>query len=93
MQDQRDWFHTRRLEETLNANSVMVQSYVAELEQRLSGRHAAIQLIGEQVQAQALVMTYSDIFLLMAVCSVAVLPLILLLRPLPQIDKPAMVHR
>lgn len=93
VQDQRDWFHTRRLEETLNANSVMVQSYVAELEQRLSGRHAAIQLIGEQVQAQALVMTYSDIFLLMAVCSVAVLPLILLLRPLPQIDKPAMVHR
>jgi len=87
LQDQRLWFHSRRLEETLNANSIGVQDYV-----RANGGAAAIGQIGRQIQGQALVMTYNDIFWIMGAGTVIVLPLVLFLRPLPKDAAPAAVH-
>jgi DHA2 family multidrug resistance protein len=92
LQDKRTWFHSRRLEETLDANSIAVQDYVGGLSQQLGGTPTALRVIGQQIQGQALVMTYNDIFWIMGIGTLAVLPLVLFLRPLPQDTKPAMVH-
>ena len=77
IQDNRLWLHTRRLEETLHANSPMVQDQVRAMGGIL---RAAPQLEG-QLQLQALVMTYNDIFRIMGCGTLIVLPLVLLLRP------------
>ncbi len=83
IQDQRVWLHSRRMEESLPANSVAVQDYV----------HAnGIGGLAQQIQAQALVMTYNDIFWIMGVGTFVVLPLILFLRPLPKDAAPAATH-
>jgi MFS transporter, DHA2 family, multidrug resistance protein len=92
LQDQRVWFHSRRLEEGLHANAPAVQDYVAALGQQMGGQPAALRLIGQQIQGQALVMTYNDIFWIMGVGTLAVLPLVLFLRPLPKDAAPAAVH-
>ncbi len=92
LQDQRMWFHSRRLEETLNANSPAVQDYVGGLSQQVGGTPTAMRLIGQQVQGQALVMTYNDIFWIMGMGTLIVLPLVLFLRPLPKDAAPAAMH-
>lgn len=92
LQDQRMWFHSRRLEETLNANSVDVQGYVGALSAAVGDPGAGLRLLSGQIQLQALTMTYNDIFWIMGVGTLAVLPLVLFLRPLPKRAGPAMVH-
>jgi len=92
LQEQRVWLHSRRMEETLNANSPMVQDYVSALSQTLGGAPAAIGSVAQQIQAQALVMAYNDIFWIMGVGTMIVLPLVLLLRPLPKDAAPAAMH-
>jgi DHA2 family multidrug resistance protein len=84
LQDQRSWFHARRLEETLNANSIAVQDYVAGLTRTLGDSATAFQAIGGTLQREALVMTYNDLFWLLAIGILIVTPLVLFLRPLPQ---------
>lgn len=92
LQDKRLFFHSRRLEETLNANSQRVQDYVGALTQAVGEPAAGLRLLSQQIQAEALVMTYNDIFWIMGVGTLAVLPLVLFLRPLPKGAGPAMVH-
>lgn len=92
LQDQRMYFHSRRIEETLNANSPAVQSYVGGLGQAVGEPAAGLRLLSQQIAAQALTMTYNDIFWIMGVGALAVLPLVLFLRPLPTGAEPAMVH-
>ena len=77
IQDNRIWLHTRRLEETLHANSVLVQEQV----RALGGIVHAAPRLEAQLQLQALVMTYNDIFRIMGYGTLIVLPLVLLLRP------------
>jgi DHA2 family multidrug resistance protein len=92
IQENRLWLHSRRIEETLNANSVMVQDYVAGLGRAVGGTPAALGLIGQQIQQQALVMAYNDIFWIMGAGTMVVLPLVLFLRPLPKDAAPAAMH-
>ncbi|WCT74068.1 MDR family MFS transporter [Sphingomonas naphthae] len=92
LQDQRTWFHSRRLEETLNANSPMVQDYVANTARSFGGEATALRLLSQQIQAQSLVMTYNDIFWVMGMGTLIVLPLVLFLRPLPKRAPPVAVH-
>ena len=73
VQDQRLWFHSRRLEESMHANSVAVQDYV----HSLGGGTAAMLKVEQQIQGQALVMTYNDIFWMMGLGTMVVLPLVL----------------
>ena len=84
LQDQRNWLHMRRIEETFNANSVDVQSYLAGLGQALGGPDAALRTVAQTIQRDALVMTYNDLFWLLAVGILFVMPLVLFLRPLPK---------
>ena len=88
LQDQRLWLHERRLEDTLNANSYQVQHYVA----TNGGMTVAPQQLERIISTQAYVMTYNDIFWLMGMGTLAVLPLVLFLRPLPKNAKPAAMH-
>lgn len=92
LQEQRMYFHSRRIEESLNANSPSVQSYVTGLGQSIGDQSAGLRLLSQQIAQQALTMTYNDIFWIMGVGAFAVLPLVLFLRPLPTGAEPAMVH-
>ncbi len=92
LQDQRMYFHSRRIEETLNANSPTVQSYVTGLGQAAGDQRAGLRLLSQQIAQQALTMTYNDIFWIMGVGALAVLPLVLFLRPLPTGAEPVTVH-
>jgi DHA2 family multidrug resistance protein len=85
IQDQRVWFHSRRMEESLSANSVAVQDY-------LHTGGGSIAGIAQQIQVEALVMTFNDIFWIMGLGTLIVLPLILFLRPLPKDAAPAAAH-
>lgn len=84
IQDQRSWFHARRLEESLAANSVQVQDYLAGLGQTLGGQDAALRTLAGTIQREALVMTFNDIFWILGCGIMAVIPLVLFLRPLPK---------
>ena len=84
IQDHRIWLHSRRIEESLSANSDMVQAYMQQQSQALGGSDAAYQALGGTIQTQALAMTYADLFWLLTVAIVCVTPLVLFLRPLPK---------
>lgn len=92
LQDQRTWLHSRRIEESLRANSPAVQDYAAGLAQAAGDPTAGLRLLSQQIGAQALTMTFNDIFWIMGVGTLAVLPLVLFLKPLPKNAEPAMVH-
>jgi DHA2 family multidrug resistance protein len=84
IQDQRVWLHSRRIEETLQANSVAVQDYMSGIAQTVGSADAALRVIGGTIAREALVMTYNDMFWMLAVGIVIVCPLVFLLRPLPK---------
>lgn len=90
VQDQRVWFHSRRIEESLPANSLAVQDYLNGLTQALGTPAAAMRTLGGIIQREALVMTYNDIFVLLATTIIATVPLVLFLRPLPKGQMAAM---
>jgi DHA2 family multidrug resistance protein len=92
LQEQRMWLHSRRLEETLHANSPQVQAYVGQLAQATGDQATGLRLMSQQIQAEALTMTYNDIFWIMGVGTFVVLPLVLFLKPLPTHAERAMVH-
>lgn len=84
VQDQRMWFHSRRIEEAMPANSEAVQGYLAGLTQTFGTAEAALRTLGGIIQREALVMTFNDIFTLLSVLIVCAVPLVLFLRPLPK---------
>jgi DHA2 family multidrug resistance protein len=83
-QDQRLWDHSRRMEETLNANSVRLQDYLDGLGRSLGGPQAALEMLAGTIQREAFVMTYNDVFLVMGIITLATVPLIWFLKPLPK---------
>lgn len=92
IQDQRLWLHSRRMEETLHANSVAVQERIAGMAQTFGSETAALRSLAGQVQMEALVMTYNDIFWIMGLGTLCVLPFVLFLRPLPKNTSAAAMH-
>lgn len=83
-QDQRMWLHSRRMEETLWANDPRLQEHLSGMSHALGSMDAAFQSLAGTIQQQAFVMTYNDIFWAMAVATLATLPLVFFLRPLPK---------
>lgn len=92
VQDQRTWLHSRRLEEALHANGLMVQEWLAGMTRITGSRVGALEMVSSQVQQQALTMTYNDLFWLLGVGSACVLPLVLFLKPLPKGAALAAMH-
>jgi DHA2 family multidrug resistance protein len=83
-QDQRLWDHSRRMEESLNANSVRLQDYLDGLGATLGGPRAALEMLAGSIQREAFVMTYNDVFLVMGVITLVTVPLVWFLKPLPK---------
>lgn len=91
IQDERSYFHARRIEESLEANALTLQTYVSGISRTLGSDEQALLLLNQIIQREALVMTYNDIFWLMTIGILIVTPLVLFLRPLPQ-DGPVAMH-
>ena len=92
IQEQRLWFHSRRIEETVQANSVGVQDYIAGMAQSLGSTETALRALSGTITRDALVMTYNDMFWLLGVGILVVCPLALLLKPLPKNLSAAPMH-
>lgn len=92
IQDQRMWLHMRRMEESLHANAVDVQDYIAAQSQVLGGQAAVLRSLSNTIQIQALTMTYSDLFWILSTGILFVIPLVLFLRPLPKGAGPVTAH-
>jgi MFS transporter, DHA2 family, multidrug resistance protein len=83
LQDQRVWLHARRLEESLPANSVLLQDYLRAQGAGAGNSDSVLGPLENVIQLQAAVMTFADMFWLLAIAIVAMMPLVLVLRPLP----------
>jgi MFS transporter, DHA2 family, multidrug resistance protein len=92
LQDQRVWLHSRRLEESMHANSVLVQEYLGAQGHTPGASAAALRALEGVIQIQASVMTFADMFWLLTIGIIAVIPLALLLRPLPDVTRKAVAH-
>ena len=84
MQDQRVWLHARHIEESLSANSGGVQEQMGGLADMAGGSAEALRLLAAEVQRQALAMTYNDLFLIVMVACLLVVPIALLVPSLPK---------
>lgn len=84
LQDKRVWLHSRRMEEAMEANSDQTQAFLTGVGQVMGDPQAALRFLSETIAQQALVITFNDIFFLLAVGIVLIAPLVLLLRPLPK---------
>jgi DHA2 family multidrug resistance protein len=83
-QDQRLWHHSRRMEETLNANSPRLQEYLDGMTASLGSPQAALEMLSGIIQRDAFVMTYNDVFFAMGAITLVTVPLVLFLKPLPK---------
>lgn len=92
IQDQRVWLHSRRLEESMSANSVLVQNYMHAQTSALGSQATAFQALGGSIQIQALTMTYADLFWMLGVGIMAITPLVFFLRPLLMSAPPVAAH-
>lgn len=92
VQDQRVWLHSRRMEESLNANGLNVQSYIDMQTNALGSSGAALRALEQTIQAQALAMTFVDLFWMLIIGIVCTLPFVFFLRPLPQHAAPVAAH-
>ncbi|WP_454887548.1 MDR family MFS transporter [Sphingomonas oryzagri] len=88
--DRRTTLHMDRIGEATTANSPTGQAFLQQLGQGLAhgdpagGMTRGLALFSQQVQTQALVMTYSDLFWLFGVIMFVSIPLVLLMKPLPR---------
>lgn len=89
MQDRRMTFHMHRIQESLSANSLAGQDYLNQLANMptagsaaTGGLPRAIATLGQQMQFQAAVMTYDDLFHIFGYVLLAVVPLVFFMSPL-----------
>lgn len=97
LQERRTTLHVQQVGESITANSPRGQEWMAGLMGQLgfgdsaTGLQRAIGTIGREVERQATVMAYSDLFWVFGVVLLCAIPLVLFLKPLPrgQTSKPA----
>lgn len=75
LQDQRATFHTARLTEAVSANGLRGQEAVAQ---------RGVGVLFQQIEGQAAVMTFADLYWVLGVAIVLMIPLVFLLKPLPK---------
>jgi MFS transporter, DHA2 family, multidrug resistance protein len=92
IQERREAFHYQRLAELLPATSIEVQQYMAELEKTFGSGTAALRYLSTKVHMQALTLTYIDLFWILTVGIISVIPLIIFLRPLQRSRKFESIH-
>jgi DHA2 family multidrug resistance protein len=90
--DRRVEAHSDAIRETVTSNSPMVQDHIAAQAASLAGpggdlaygRMQALRALSTTIHQQAMVITYSECFWVLGVALLAMMPLILLLRPPPR---------
>ena len=94
LQERREDFHHWTLFNAIPANGTDVQSWVAGQTQGVGNDATlgALQSINMAVSREALVMSFNDEFVALAVAIAIVLPLVLLLRPLPKGHHKMVMH-
>jgi DHA2 family multidrug resistance protein len=75
LQEQRTTFHTARLTEAVTANGLMAQTAVAQ---------RGVGALFQQIEGQAVVMAFADLYWVLGVAIVLMIPLVFLLKPLPK---------
>jgi DHA2 family multidrug resistance protein len=96
----REQFHQSRLVESVLPSSVQYQDtlhrmtdyFVAQGNSLLQAQQQATQWIGQQVQAQASFLAYMDVFWVLMLISLAMVPLALTLRKVKQGGPVSMAH-
>jgi DHA2 family multidrug resistance protein len=83
-QERRVSFHIDAIGSATTANSPLAQDYLQALGGQTGDATQAAALLVQQVQQQALVMAYNDLFWIFGIIVVATLPLVFLLKPLPK---------
>lgn len=83
LQDQRTTFHAERLAESISANSVLGQAAVAS---------RGVVQISQEIQRQAAVMAFSDLYWVFGMALFLMAPLVLLLKPLPKGASATLAH-
>ena len=90
LQDRRTTLHMQQVGESVSANSVRGQDHLAGLAGQLgfgdtaTGMQRAIGAFGREVERQATVMAYGDLFWVFGVVLLCAVPLVLFLKPLPK---------
>lgn len=90
LQERRTTLHVQQVGESITANSPRGQEWMAGLTGQLgfgdsaTGLQRAIGTIGREVERQATVMAYSDLFWVFGVVLLCAIPLVLFLKPLPR---------
>jgi DHA2 family multidrug resistance protein len=75
LQDQRQTFHVERLSEAITNNSLIGQATV---------QSRGLVQINQEIQRQASVMAFADLYWVFGVALLVLIPLVLLLKPLPK---------
>ncbi|SEQ95409.1 MFS transporter, DHA2 family, multidrug resistance protein [Faunimonas pinastri] len=85
LQERRTTFHVQRLAETLHANSLIVQERIQQMGgSSAEGVSTAIRSLATQIQGQAAVMAFTDLYFVFGILLLVAIPLVVLLRPLPK---------
>ena len=88
--DRRTEFHADMIRESVSANSSLLQERLVSQSAFLSersgdlagGQQSAIAQLAQQIHQQAMVMAYSDCFWILSIELMALLPILLMLRPI-----------
>jgi DHA2 family multidrug resistance protein len=83
LQDQRQILHVERLSESISANSVLGQNAL---------HHLGLARMSEAIAAQAVVLTYADLYRIFGVLMLLLIPLAFLLTTLPKDADISMSH-
>lgn len=92
IQEQRSWLHARRIEDSLSAQSDMVQAYMTGQVAALGDLTTALRSLDGTIQLQALTMSYADLYWLLSIGLLMITPLVFFLRPLPTNAAPVQAH-
>ena len=96
VQEKRQFYHEQTLATSIQANGVLTQERLAGMRAGFGGdgdpAAGAIRMLYGQIQQQALVMSFNDLFVALTVGIVAAAPLVLFLRPLPKTVDPSAMH-
>jgi len=90
LQERRTTLHTQQVGESVTANAPRAQDYLQGLAAQLgagdaaTGLQRAIGTLGREVERQAMVMAYSDMFWVFGIILLGTIPLVLFLKPLPK---------
>lgn len=90
LQERQTSLHTQRLFETVNANSIAVQDRIAQSGTDAHSTQVAIVNIFQTISRQASVMAFNDMFYFFTIALFAIIPLVLILKPLPKAQATAL---